>query len=250
MSSSRLSCLALLLLALLGSMWARERSLSCLASSLKTTDSSLESSGLLPSARHARLLGLGYDQLMADLYWLAFVGYEGDTLSRGKDNYALCAPYLELITGLDPHFIQAYWFCAFSVGADQKRPDLADKIIKAGIEANPDSWYLPYIAGLNAYLYGHDETKAAKYYRLAARFPEAPHWLAGQANILESRIPSIIKEIRTWDGIYRSNEPEKVRNRAREQLVKLWLKVFNSTKSKEIKARARQALIDLDYELN
>ena len=186
LSSSRLSCLALLLLALLGSMWARERSLSCLASSLKTTDSSLESSGLLPSARHARLLGLGYDQLMADLYWLAFVGYEGDTLSRGKDNYALCAPYLELVTGLDPHFIQAYWFCAFSVGADQKRPDLADKIIKAGIEANPDSWYLPYIAGLNAYLYGHDETKAAKYYRLAARFPEAPHWLAEQQSARDS----------------------------------------------------------------
>lgn len=204
----------------------------------------------LPSPSNARLCALGYDQLLADLYWLAFVGYEGDTLARGKDNYQLCAPYLDLVTTLDPHFLQPYWFCAFSVGADQKRPDLADKIIRRGLETNPNNWYLPYIAGLNMYLFAHDEKQAAKYYRQAARFPDAPHWLAGQAAILESGIPSIIKEIRTWDGIYRSNEPWKVRLRAKEQLIRLWLKVFNTANKKEIKERARQALIDLDYELN
>ncbi len=204
----------------------------------------------LPSPDDAKLSTLGFDQLMADMYWLAFINYEGDTAARGKDNFRHCSEYLDLITGLDPHFLQPYWFCAFSVGADQKRPDLADKIIRRGLETNPNNWYLPYIAGLNMYLFAHNEKQAAKYYRQAARFPEAPHWLAGQAAILESEIPSIVKEIRTWDGIYRSNEPWKVRARAKDQLIKLWLKLFNTANKKEIKDRARQALIDLDYELN
>lgn len=204
----------------------------------------------LPQAASVKLVSLGYDQLLADLYWLKFIGYEGDGRARLLDGYASASAYLELITGLDPRFTEAYWFASFSVGADQKRPELADAILRAGIEKNPNNWYLPYIAGLNAYLNWHDEAKAAKYYRMAARFPEAPRWLAGQAKILESGIPSIVKKIRTWDAIYRSNEPEKVRSRAKEKLIGLWLAVFNSNAGKQIKERARQALIDLDYQVN
>jgi hypothetical protein len=136
------------------------------------------------------------------------------------------------------------------VGADQGRPDLADKILKRGIAANPDNWYIPYIAGLNQYLFAHNESEAAKYYLMAARFPEAPHWIGGQAKILALKIPSVIKEIRTWDYIYRSNEPPKVRQRAKEQLVKLWLVVFKNAGNKDIRDKARHALNDLDYELN
>ncbi len=193
---------------------------------------------------------MGYEQLIADIYWLSFISYEGSGAQRSQDKYSKSYDYLNLITSLDPKFLQAYWFTAFSIGDEQRRPDLADQILQRGIKENPDNWSIPYIAGINAYLYWHDEAKAAKYYRMAARFPEAPRWLAGQAKILESGIPSIVKKIRTWDAIYRSNEPEKVRNRAKEQLIALWLAVFNSNAGKQIKERARQALIDLDYQVN
>jgi hypothetical protein len=205
---------------------------------------------LIPTAANSHAWSLGYDQLLSDFYWLSFINYEGDGPARALDKYALCSAYLDLITSLDPHFAQAYWFTAFSVGADQGRPDLADKILKRGIAANPDNWYIPYIAGLNQYLFAHNESEAAKYYFMAARFPEAPHWLGGQAKILALKIPSVIKEIRTWDYIYRSNEPPKVRQRAKEQLVKLWLIVFKNAGNKEIRDKARHALNDLDYELN
>lgn len=205
---------------------------------------------LIPTAANTRSWSLGYDQLLSDFYWLTFINYEGDVKARKLDKYALCSQYLDLITSLDPHFAQAYWFTAFSVGDDQGRPDLADTILRRGIQANPNNWYIPYIAGLNQYLFAHNETEAAKYYLMASRFPEAPHWLSGQANLLASKIPSLIKEIRTWDCIYQSNEPPKVRQRAKEQLVRLWLIVFNNAGSKVIKDKARQALNNLDYELN
>lgn len=236
--------LVLLVCALFTCFLARQH---CLTASVGAP---IETGSRLPRAADVKLVSLGYDQLLADLYWLKFISYEGDSRARLLDGYASASAYLELITGLDPRFTEAYWFASFSVGADQKRPDLADAILQTGIERNPDNWYLPYIAGLNAYLNWHDEAKAAKYYRMAARFPEAPRWLAGQAKILESGIPSIVKKIRTWDAIYRSNEPEKVRNRAKEQLIALWVAVFNSNAGKQIKERARQALIDLDYQVN
>lgn len=204
----------------------------------------------VPDARFVSLVGLGYDQPLADIFWLNYISYVGDTAAHLKDHYRDSYSYLSLITSLDPNFTQSYWFCAFSVGADQGRPDLARQILDSGIARNPDNWYLPYIAGLNEYLFAHDEVAASRYYRMAARFPDAPHWLSRQADVLEMKIPSAIKEIRTWETVYRSNEAPPVRARAKEALIKLWLKVFHSTSVKQIKDQARRALTDLDYELN
>ncbi|MBK7839346.1 MAG: hypothetical protein IPJ49_17080 [Candidatus Obscuribacter sp.] len=78
----------------------------------------------IPTAANSHAWSLGYDQLLSDFYWLSFINYEGDGQGRALDKYALCSEYLDLITSLDPHFAQAYWFTAFSVGADQGRPDL------------------------------------------------------------------------------------------------------------------------------
>lgn len=208
------------------------------------------SASRVPEARLVSLVGLGYDQLLADVFWLRYISYVGDGAARVSDHYQDCYDYLNLITALDPNFTQAYWFCAFSVGADQGRPDLARKILDSGIAENPDNWYLPYIAGLNEYLYAHNEVAASRYYRMAAKFPNAPHWLERQAQTLEMKIPSIIKEIRTWEVVYRSNEAPQVRARAKDSLIKLWLKVFHTTTVKQIKEQARRALTDLDYELN
>ncbi len=197
---------------------------------------------LLPSSAAAKVCALGYDQLLADWYWLAFVQYIGDGAARGRDHYAAADKYLQLIVDLDPGFIKAYWFASFILGSERRQPDEAAKFIDRGIQANPDNWYLPFIAGINQYLYARNDISAAKYYKMAAKFPDAPPWLSRQSAILAARIPSSIKEINIWDSIYGSSSDEMVKEKARGHLISLWMQVYKSATTDTIKNRARSCL--------
>lgn len=196
-----------------------------------------------------KLFCLGYEQLAADLYWLRFIQYIGDGAERAKDKYAHAYEYLDLVTTLDPRFVQPYWFAAFVVGSEMKRPDLANTLIQRGMQANQDNWYLPFIAGINQYLFAHNETEAAKYYRLAAKFPDAPKWLGRQAEVLQAKIPSLVKEVNTWDTIYRSSADPLVKERAKERLAATWMRVFKVSPSEEIRKKARTALNELGVQV-
>ncbi len=196
-----------------------------------------------------RILCLGYEQLAADIYWLRFVQYIGDSEARQGDKYGSAFDYLDLVTSLDPSFVQAYWFSTFVLGGDLGRPDLAQTLIERGIRANQNNWYLPFIAGINQYLFARNETEAAKYYRMAAKFPNAPKWLGRQAQILQANIPSLVKEVHTWDTIYRNTDDHLVKSQAKERLAATWMRVFKLSPSEEIRKRARKALMELGIEV-
>lgn len=186
-------------------------------------------SEVFPKPEILQLLSLGYDQILADIYWLSFIQYFGDNEARNSDHYAKCYDYLNLVSALDPHFVQAYWFALFAVGTEQKRPDLASKIISRGLAANQDNWYLPYIAGVNEFINSRNDKEAAKYYKMAAKFPGSPPWLARQAQILDTNLPRLVKEIRTWNTVYQSNPDGLVRAAARDKLIGLWRYVYRHT---------------------
>jgi len=204
---------------------------------------------VIPSAQSLKLLSLGYDQLIADLFWLGFVQYVGNSEQRQLDRYGLAFDYLDIVTTLDPKFTRPYWFAAFIVGSEMGRPDLSQSLIERGLQTDQESWYLPFIAGINQYLFAQKEMEAAKYYRKAAKFPDAPPWLMRQAEILEAKIPSLVKEVNTWDTIYRTSTDPLVKERAEQKLAATWMRVFKLSPSEEIRKRARKALSELGVEV-
>jgi hypothetical protein len=199
----------------------------CHASALARIDKSPSKPAimLLPSPDSLKLLSLGFDELVADCLWLQFIQYIGGRENAGRDKAEVAAQMLNEITGLDPHFSQAYFFIASVIGGEQHDPTGADRLLQRGITANPDNWYIPFIAGVNQYLFAHDEIEAAKYYRVASKFPSAPAWLAGQVQILEAKIPSTIKTIHVWQKISDSSTEPAVKQRARFELCALWVHV-------------------------
>ncbi|MFN8555386.1 MAG: hypothetical protein U0103_28300 [Candidatus Obscuribacterales bacterium] len=207
-------------------------------------------SDLLPSPEAARLCSFGFDAVIADFYWLLFMQYVGDHSSRAVDKYSKSYDYLNLITGLDANFGEAYYFAAFLIGSEMKKPQLAAELIDKGISANPRAWSIPFVAGINQYLYARNETKAASYYRIAANLPGAPEWLERQSKILEAKIPSMIKEINVWDSMYHNSTSPEIKHRAQNRLVELWLKVYKTAPTKTIKERALNQLRDLGVELD
>lgn len=199
----------------------------------------------LPSLTCLRLFSLGFDRLLADILWLGFVQYSGDTQVIYQGKFPLGYQYTDLITELDPHFIKPYWFGCFTIGYWQKRPDLADRILRRGIAQNPGVWTVPFMAGVNQYLFAHNDRKAAEYYRQAARLPGAPDYLNRHADILEANIPAQVKEVRTWKSLFLSANDPGVKEAARAKLVQLWSKIYTEAPTGEIRAHAVSELSKL-----
>ena len=59
----------------------------------------------ISSPKLLKRLCLGYDGLLADIYWTRTVQYFGGTHSRGGGTYKLLWPLLNITTQLDPHLI-------------------------------------------------------------------------------------------------------------------------------------------------
>lgn len=127
------------------------------------TGSTLEEVLYISSPKAIKRLSLGYDGLMADIYWTRAVQYFGNKLAAGTPNYKLLGPLLEITTYLDPHLLVAYEFGAnfLASGYGAREANAAIRLVEDGIRANPDEWRLYYDLGFIYYLDLHDYAKAA-----------------------------------------------------------------------------------------
>ena len=74
------------------------------------TGSTLEEVLYISSPKVLKRLSMGYEGLLADIYWTRAVQYFGNKHHIGAEHYNLLAPLLEITTYLDPHLVVAYQF--------------------------------------------------------------------------------------------------------------------------------------------
>jgi tetratricopeptide (TPR) repeat protein len=129
---------------------------------------------------------LGYQALVADIYWIRAVVYYGrQRLSEGRGNYDLLYPLLDLATSLDQRFLAAYRFGAFFLSEREPggpdRPDLAIRLLERGLERNPTRWEFPHDIGFVYYFSYRDYPRAAEWFERGSTLPAAPIWLRTMA---------------------------------------------------------------------
>ena len=139
--------------------------------------SSLQEVLYISSPKALKRLSLGYDGLMADIYWTRAVQYFGGHHSTGNENYNLLAPLLNITTYLDPHLLVAYEFGANFLAPPPPNgaglPHEAIQLVERGIRANPDKWKLYYNLGFIYYLELRDYKKAAEAFEQGSHLPDA-----------------------------------------------------------------------------
>jgi hypothetical protein len=127
-------------------------------------------------------MALGFDNVLADLYWMrAVVYYGGQRLqTTATPNYDLLDPLLDLVTTLDPRFNVAYRFGAIFLAEAYPngpgRPDLAIALLQRGIERTGRWEYMHDIGFIN-YWWRRDFSEAAEWFERAAQVPGSPAWL-------------------------------------------------------------------------
>lgn len=153
----------------------------------------LEESLYIQSGKALKRASLGFDGLIADLYWLRTIQYFGSKSQQIKGDLnignvndwklSLLEPLINITTELDPHYVSAYRFG--SLFLPDINPETAIKLAQRAIADNPDDWRLHQDLGFIFWkLKRFDE--ASRAYEQGSRLPDAPPWMAQLAAVMRA----------------------------------------------------------------
>jgi len=172
----------------------------------------------IPSPKIVKRLSLGYDGLLADIYWTRAVQYFGGKHVVGSRHYEELAPLLEITTGLDPHLTVAYEFGANFLaphppnGAGE--PERAIQLVDYGIRNNPDDWKLYYNLGFIYYMEMKDYPKAADAFAHGSKVPGAHPFLKVMAAQMAQHAGESQMARMMWTTAYQSTQDPDIRANA------------------------------------
>jgi tetratricopeptide (TPR) repeat protein len=176
----------------------------------------------ISSPKVLKRMSLGYDGLLADIYWTRAVQYFGGKHHVGAGEYALLAPLLEITTALDPHLTVAYEFGSNFLAPNPPNgagmPQRAIELAQFGIRNNPDEWHLYYDLGFIYYMDLHDYAKAADAFDRGSKVPHAHPFL----KVLAAQMAQHAGELQTarmmWSATYQTTYDANIKANAAAHL--------------------------------
>lgn len=154
----------------------------------------------------------GYDNLIADIVFLNFLQYFGDSPARDQTDYQLSPDYFEIILDRDPYFIPAYHFVSTSTSMYAGMPERAVAIAQTGLKSlkpnvPPNSFFAWRLLAIDQLLFLGDAQAARQSFLTAAAwarnssFPNAANnaRVSQQtANFLARNPKSKIAQVSAW----------------------------------------------------
>lgn len=180
----------------------------------------------------------GLDNILADWAFLNFVQYDGDTATRKAVGYPLAPKYFEMITRLDPRFVDSYVFLSSIMSYQMGMPKEAIALMDRGTSAltpkdHPRAFLVWRLKGLDQLLMAND-LDASQF-----SYDQAGDWALASSDASVRGVGPIFKQtaefIRTdpnnktvllwsWSAIYDQavvTRDEVTQARAREMLLKI-----------------------------
>lgn len=174
----------------------------------------------LPDAKYTKPLLLGYHGAAADLLWIRIVQYVGSHFEADK-RYPQLARALDLVTSLDPHFIEPYRFGGLFLQMLAREPEAAVSLLEKGAAANPDRWELPHDLGRYYFLEAHDDAKALWWWERAAKLPGRPEYLPRFVARLYARTGHLETALELWAELYRTAQNDYFKSMAFREIERL-----------------------------
>jgi hypothetical protein len=186
------------------------------------TGATLEEVLYISSPQALKRLSLGYEGLLADVYWTRAVQYYGNKHHEGAQRFDLLAPLLEITTTLDPQLLVAYEYGANFLAPKPPNgagmPERAIALEEFGIRNNPDAWQLYYNAGFIHYMELKDYTGAAEAFARGAQRPNAHPFLTILAGKMAEHAGDRQMARMMWSTSYQTTKDVDVRANAAAHL--------------------------------
>ena len=202
----------------------------CLAGSLALSwrldqvrdSATLEEILYVPSPKALKRMSLGYQGLLADIYWTRAVQYFGSKHHVGAMRYDLLAPLLEITTYLDPQLIVAYEyggnFLAPAPPNGAGQPVRAMELTEFGIRNNPNEWRLYYQLGFIRYMELKDYAGAAQAFAQGSQVPKAHPFLRLMAGKMAEHAGDIATARMMWSTAYETTQDKAIKANAAAHL--------------------------------
>jgi tetratricopeptide (TPR) repeat protein len=181
------------------------------------TGATLEEFLYISSPTLLKRLSLGYEGLLADVYWTRAVQYYGGVHHEGGGRYELLWPLLNITTQLDSHIMPAYEYGATFLSAPPPMgagtPQKAIQLMEYGISHNPNDWHLYYDLG---YIYNDlkNYRSAAEAFERGSHVPNAHPFL----KILAAQMAQHGGELQTaqmlWSAVFETTHDKYIRENA------------------------------------
>ena len=173
----------------------------------------------LPSGKYLKMTTFGFSSLAADLVYIWAIQYYGDTSI--PDRFAYFTHIFDVISELDPRYVDPYEIGALIAISDQKDIPLALKILDLGLAKNPDLWIFPFEAGHYAQMYAKDYELAKAYYKKTIEIPGAPD-VAKRLYAAASFKTSDLKTAwETWLEVYQTATDDQIKKIASNHLYEV-----------------------------
>ncbi|HSF19190.1 MAG TPA: hypothetical protein VLK65_26925 [Vicinamibacteria bacterium] len=180
----------------------------------------------IESGETFKKMTLGFENLIADLYWLRTVQYYGGKrLQVTNKDYALLEPLLRITTDLDPDFKIAYTYGStflsepFPSGAGL--PIKGIELVDRGIANHPDYWRFYLDKGFIYFWYLKDYHKAAEIFLEGSKIEGAPYWMVATASrtLTKGGEREVAREL--WRYLYETAGTDQQRENAAVHLRQL-----------------------------
>lgn len=174
----------------------------------------------------AQRLALGFDNLVADVYWIRAVIYYGSQRIESRaTNFDQLFPLLDLVTSLDPYFKVAYRFGSIFLAEPYPggagRPDQAVQLLHKGFEQSPERWEYLLDIGFVYYWWEQDYARAAEWFKKAGELPGSAQWLAPLAATTLAEGGSRDRSRQLWAELRDNTELDWVRTNANHRIQQL-----------------------------
>ncbi|WP_052049825.1 hypothetical protein [Leptolyngbya sp. KIOST-1] len=182
----------------------------------------------------------GFDNLVANWFFLQFLQYFGDDEARAVTGYNLSPEFFRVIIPNDPYYRMFYLFLSGSTSNFAAKPEQSVALIAQGLERlNPnlpeDAFYIWRYRGVDELLYLGDGQAAQKSYQTAADWarqsnhPDAPLTIENSqrtADFLANNPLSKQAQVNAWASVLANAFDDGTRQRAIDRINALGGSVF------------------------
>jgi hypothetical protein len=173
-----------------------------------------------PSGVAIEKASLGHQNTAADIAWLRAIQYYGEH-KRSDRTFTMTGHIFDIITDLDPQFVNAYIFGGLVTAEDAGDVQRGVALMEKGVRHNPESWQMAFETGFVEYVCARDYANAARHFRKAAGLPGAPESAQRFAAFVSARAGDPRAALYLWSEFAQRTTNAEMRKKAMEQIEKL-----------------------------
>jgi hypothetical protein len=180
----------------------------------------------------------GFDNLMADWAFLNLIQYDGDSATRKAIGYDLAPKYFDLMTRLDPRFVDSYVFLSGIMSYQMGKPDEAIALMDRGTTAltpkdHPKAFLVWRLKGLDQLLMVND-LQGSQF-----SYDQAGDWALASSDADTRQVGPIFKQTAEFIRTDPNNK---------QMLLWSWSSIYDQsvvTRDETTKAKARAKLLEI-----